>query len=136
MLKELKKICKAELEKREPYVPGRIVPASLQGEFELSLSPIFRQATVTSASVKDGIYYIQVANSGIRADHSSLPVNIIRSVTLAVYRFYRKHGVMVYQHEIYVMTGAYCLIIHIALNNYGLKQISWLNKKQKELLHQ
>lgn len=119
---------------KEPINTSRIIPAVLQEDFEESLNSVLEQPTVLECRIEKGIYMISMEHSGIRSGVGTNPLHIIQRISLAVRRFYQKHGVIVHQDEVYIMYSSIGLVIQIALNNYGLQQIRRLNYEQIKAL--
>lgn len=122
------------LESKEPIDATRIIPAVLQEEFEESISLVLEQTMVIACCIEKGVYYISAEHSGVRPGMGATPMKVIPRISLALRRFYQKNGVMVQKNEVHIMYSSTGLVIEIALNNYGLKQIRRLNMEQVKAL--
>lgn len=119
---------------QEPIDTTRIVPASLQEDFEESLSSVLEQPTVIVCRIEKGIYFINVEHAGLRPGTGKNLLDIAEKISLAIRRFYLKHGVVIHREEIHIRLARNWLVIMIALNNYGWKRISLLNAEQRKAL--
>ena len=122
------------LESKEPIDATRIIPAVLQEEFEESISLVLEQTMVIACCIEKGVYYISAEHSGVRPGMGANPMKVIPRISLALRRFYQKNGVMVQKNEVHIMYSSTGLVIEIALNNYGLKEIRRLNMEQVKAL--
>lgn len=123
------------LESKEPIDATRIIPAVLQEEFEESISLVLEQTMVIACRIEKGVYYISAEHSGVRPGMGATPLTVIPRISLALRRFYQKHGIAVTKQEVHIMYSANGLVVEIALNNYGLKEIRRLNMEQARALH-
>lgn len=124
------------LESNEPVDMTRIIPAVLQEEFEESISLVLEQTMVLECHIEKGVYFINMEHSGVRPGMGSTPLKVIPRISQVLRRFYQKNGVMVQKNEVHIMYSANGLVIEIALNNYGLKQIRRRNYEQVKFLRQ
>lgn len=121
---------KEQIEKHEPLRQELIIPCSAQAEFEKSFSHMADIIYVASCRITECCYIISMEHTGLIDSYRKHPANSVHAVSLAVRRFYQKHGLSVHAAEIYVLPTAYGFEIRIALNTYGRKKIQMLNLEQ------
>lgn len=124
------------LESKEPINSSIPVPDVLEDDFEKSFDTILQQTTVMKCSIEKGIYFIDMDHSGVRQGVGTSPLEVIPKISLALRRFYKRHGVIVNKKQIHIMYSGNGCSIQIALNNYGLKKIKHLNIEQARSLRQ
>ena len=124
------------LESNEPVDMTRIIPAVLQEEFEESISLVLEQTMVLECHIEKGVYFINMEHSGVRPGMGSTPLKVIPRISQVLRRFYRNQGIPLAKNEVHIMYSANGLVIEIALNNYGLKQIRRRNYEQATFLRQ
>lgn len=129
----LKHWFKTFCEKYEPYWTGRIIPEALQTDFEEAMGIVFQKPSVIRSYVSDDrCYVIEIEHFGMAPRMGGQPKTVVHNTFIALRRFYLKYGVSVRHTEVHIDSGKYSSLIHVALNTYGLRKVTQLNRVQHQ----
>lgn len=119
------------IERSEPLKMGRTMIDfdKFVEPFSFLYSPI-----VTSTVLCEGYLKIVIEHAGLRAGVSHNMHSIIRRVILIVKRYYQSIGIEISSDDIYVVYTENYVVILVALNTYGAKQIKKLKDEQARTL--